>query len=238
MNNCRLRCLPLMLLCAGGCLWGDQDKRPNRNIQNRVIATPTDQLPRSSAEIASRVDSLGGQIVAANPDIGFRPAFICIGVPDVTTFHRGKDALYVSDGLVAKCKTDAELAAVLCSELGKMAAEAQLQGPVVRMGEREPPESQRIGSDIVGGNGDPTQTYLAEQANFEKRNPRSRATTVAPISQDPNVLARSYLTKAGFSTDDLTRATPLLRQAEANPEFEKRLTGTGGNGLGIPNQTK
>ena len=103
------------------------------------------------------------------------------------------------------------------------------------MGEREPPDLPHIGGNVVG-NGDPTQTYLAEQANFEKRNPRARAAAIAPISQDPNVLARDYLTKSGFSIDDLTRVTPLLRLAEANPEFEKRLTGSGGNaGLGIPN---
>ena len=37
--------------------------------------------------------------------------------------RRGTGEVFISEGLVKKCKTDAELAVVLCSELGQMMVE-------------------------------------------------------------------------------------------------------------------
>jgi hypothetical protein len=229
MRRCRHTYLALALLGLGGCLWDDPHpgtarSGPSRNVPSR------DKLPPAPIEESTRVDSLGRQILAANPDLTIRPMFLAVGTPKVTAFHRGTTELYVSSGLVNKCASDAELAAVLCSELGKIVAESQ---PPRRFADREPPFAPRVGSDAVGGNGDPDQTRRAEQAMWEQRNPR-RPDSRVPTTADPNILATAYLTKAGFTADDLTKVGPLLRQAESEPIFERQLAAPRGEGLGIP----
>jgi hypothetical protein len=243
MKRRMFACLPLMVLIAGGCLWDDPKPGSGRVASGPKYGIPPhEKLPKGSLEAATRVDSLSGIILAANPDVGVRPMFCTIGVPAVTAFHRGTTQLYVSDGLVGKCKIDkldgkdveGELAAVLCLELAKMVAEAQLQGPP-RNQDRDPPYAPLVG-DVRGGR-TPDQTNVAEQAYFEKQNPRRRESTPPP-SLDPDVLAKTYLTKAGYSADYLVKVAPLLRMAEANPVYERQLTGPRSDGLGMPNGTK
>src|SRR5438105_1247575 len=78
-----------------------------------------------SLATAERVESLGRQIIVQNTFTGLDPLFHTVGVKDAVLFHRGPDELFISEGLAGRCKTDAELAAVLCSELGKMKADRQ-----------------------------------------------------------------------------------------------------------------
>jgi hypothetical protein len=229
MRRCRHSYLAVALLGLSGCLWDDPHPGSARFGANGNVPS-RDKLPPAPVQESSRVDSLGRQILAANPDLTIRPMFLAVGTPKVSAFHRGTTELYVSSGLVNKCASDAELAAVLCSELGKMVAENQ---PQRRLADREPPFAPRIGNDAVGGSGDPDQTRRAEQAMWEQRNPR-RPDSRVPTTAEPTILATAYLTKAGFSADDLTKVGPLLRQAESEPIFEQQLTAPRTNGLGIP----
>ena len=227
--------LSIVTFGISGCLSNDVDQWGRA----RKTAIPSrENLPKGSLEAASRVDSIGGQILAANPDITVRPLFLTIGAPAVTAFHRGTTEVYVSDGLVQRCKTDGELAAVLCNELAKMMVEAQAQGKVKPPPERDPPFTPRIHNDVAGSQSDPDQTHLAEQALFEKQNPRRRPVNLPP-EQDPNVLARGFLTKSGFTADDLSKASVLIRQAEANPAYNQIITTPrSSESLGIPNSRK
>jgi len=197
---------------------------PINNGKNVPVAQP-DQLPRASLEAATRVDSLGSQILASNKDITIRPVFRTIGVTELTIFHQGSQQLFISEGLVNKCKTDGELTAVLCAELGKMVSESQAIG--VRQDDAEPPFAPQVGSDVVGagGNGDPSMTRQAERALWQQSQPRkqSGAFISAP---NPAELSRNFLNKAGYNPDELIRVGPLLRQAEANPNYEKQLSGS------------
>jgi len=231
--------LPLTVLLACGCT-GDNSKpgmaafASNRNVTNK----PPENLPAASLAASTRVDSLGRQILAANPDIGVRPLFITIGVADLTVFHSGDTHLFISEGVVNKCKVDGagdpELAAVICSELGRMVAEAQQQKASREPMNRELPYQPRVGSGTVGST-DPTFTQQAELGLWEKDNPRTRTVSSAPGTRDPKELARCYLTKAGFGADQLDKIAPVLRIAEANPIYEKQLAPQpSSGGIGAP----
>lgn len=226
MTRRRLCCITLLAFGISGCLTDGKDPF------GRASRTPIparEKLPKGSLEAASRVDSIGRQIRAANPDISVDPLFLTIGVPSVTAFHRGTTEVYVSDGVVERCKTDGELAAVLCNELARMMVEAQAQGKV-----KPPPERERPYTPGLHRDGDPDQTHLAEQAIFEKQNPRRRPVNAQP-EMDPNVLAKGFLTKAGFAEDDLAKVSTLIRQAEANPAFNQ-ISVPRSNLMGIPRQ--
>lgn len=224
MTPRRLACSLLLVCGISGCLTENTDRFGRFG---KTPIPPNDKLPKGSLEAASRVDALGRQIIASNPDLSVNPLFMTIGVPQVTAFHRGVTDIYVSDGVVQRCKTDGELAAVLCNELAKMMLEAEAQGRTKPAPERDRPYTPNLHRD-----GDPDQTQLAEQAIFEKSNPRRRPVN-APPEKDPAELARGYLTKAGFAADDLANAATLIRQAESNPNFNQIL-GPRTDSLGIP----
>ena len=86
-------------------------------------------MPRTTnTAVAERVELLGRRLVAQNTFLGIDPLFTTVGGREVgerelVLFHNGTEQLYISEGLVTKCQSDAELAAVLCSELGQMVAE-------------------------------------------------------------------------------------------------------------------
>jgi hypothetical protein len=184
--------------------------------------TRSDYAP-APVETAARVDSLGRKILAANKQAGVKPLFRTIGVPQAEAFHYGTAEIDITEGLVKQCQTDGQLAAILCTELGKMVAEREaLAGPEARQPEREPPPDVRIGTDNAGSFGPADQTHLAELAKFEKR--RRRSDTPPLALPDPQALARTYLTQSGYPEKELEDAAPLLRSAAANSSLEKQLT--------------
>src|SRR5262245_19261694 len=68
--------------------------------------------PCGDHELALRVDYVGRKVQAANKDTGFAPKFATIGVATPEMFHQGNHVVYVTEGLVKGCKTEAELAAL------------------------------------------------------------------------------------------------------------------------------
>jgi hypothetical protein len=170
-------------------------------------------------ELAQHVDQIGSLLSAANPQVG-RPFFVTIGSPSVEIFHQDS-MVYVTAGLAEKCKTAAELAAVLSVELGKIVSEREAQvNPATRSPDVPPPISMPIGNSQYAGNTD--LTYLAEIGKYEKAHPRRRGPLPRP---DPQILAGKYLEVAGFPKDTLDVVQPLLHQAEQNCAFERQLTG-------------
>lgn len=168
---------------------------------------------------AARVDSLGRRLLAANPQMGLKPQFVTIGSPQAEIFHRGTSELDITEGLVNQCTTESQLAAVLCHEFGKMVAEREaLTPPRARQAMTEPPPDVRIG-DSSNSYGDVTMTALAEQAKFHP--PAYRAPS-GPLP-DPEVLARDFLTRAGYPPADLNAVAPLLKAARGNTVLEKQL---------------
>jgi hypothetical protein len=222
----RLSALALLLL--GGCLGLERDPTlvkpgPFGTVARRSPVR-ADVAAAAEAE-GKRVLGVGQKIIDANPQIGLRPMFVTVGAPQPEIFHQGGDGpgkpcqVFVSDGLTRLCKTDGELAAVLCVELGKVVAEREaLAQPGVRKPAPALPLSERIGPDDHGPFGAGDGTHLAELARWEQQN--GRAGKAAPVPA-PQVLAQGYLRRAGFAPAELDHVAAVLRQAEDHSDLEK-----------------
>jgi hypothetical protein len=192
-------------------------------------AVPLTQAAHAPAaeEAAKRVLVVGQKIIDANPQIGLRPRFLVAGAPQYEVFHRSGPfktyEVWVTDGLVRACKTDGQLAAVLCHEVGRIVSEREaLLSSEVRLAEDRTPPDVRVGNDSGGAFGASDGTRYAELAKLDRARRRPSA---APPPPDPLVLARGYLTRAGYSADDLAEAAPLLRKAEDSAVMERQLGG-------------
>lgn len=221
--------LVLPVFAVAGCLFEESStplvpSDPFHPTPTAAVGWVRTPFAPASTEAAARVEAAGRKILTANQQIGVRPLFRTIGSPQPEIFHVQTDEVNVTEGLVNGCKSEGELAAALCQELGKMVSEREtLAGPKARNPEREPPPELRVGNDYVGGMGSPDQTRLAELSRFEKDHRRAGTPLPPP---DPRILARSYLAKAGYPETSLEAVAPLLQAAAANLTFEKQMTAT------------
>jgi hypothetical protein len=170
-------------------------------LGTKVKTPDPTKVSARSLGTAERVESLGRQIIVQNTFTGLDPLFHTVGVKEPMLFHRGPGELFISEGLVGRCKTDAELAAVLCSELGQMKADRQ--------------SAQRVGADKdpfpeVGD----TKTAAPPQ----KKPPQP-----TNDSADARQFARDLMTGAGFDPAELDRVQPLLREVEKNDALRKQM---------------
>lgn len=213
----------LPLLLTAGCL----EEQRGRQLATAGPPPPPPRRPDrpvgrpATEETARRVLAVGQAVIAANPQVGMRPVFATVGAPHAEIFHTGgaleNSQVFVSEGLVKRCKTDAELAALLCLELGKIVAEREaMAGASPRPADKRLPPVEAIGTDSGGTFGPPDGTRQMELAKYDKAR---RAAPARPL--DPEVLARGYLTKAGFEAAVLQDVAPLVREAEQNLVVEK-----------------
>jgi hypothetical protein len=217
-----------LLMAVGGCVQeqtglsvvssGFFDEKPE------LAATPAGSLIHAAAseEAGKRVLQVGGQIIASNPKLGFKPAFTTIGAPWEEIFHRGDMAVFITEGLVRECVTDGQLAAVLSHELGKIAAERQDLAATAPQ-DRGPPPDAPVGNDGGGVFGAPDGTRTMELAADEQKRRKAAAAALAPV--DPEALARTILQKAGGTPADAEAAAPLLHRADEHTTFEKQMSG-------------
>jgi len=213
------------LLFLGGCTGSEHALVSSNGFDGNPVQTAhSASYAPAPEEQAKSVDAVGRKILAANKKYGLEPIFVTAGAPQPEIFHQGTTQIVITSGLVAQCQTQGQLAAVLCSELGKMLAEREAQtGPAMRRPDPLPPMDLRIGS-AGGGLGPADQTQLAEMAKFEP----ARHGEDAPLPRLPDAeqLARSYLRNAGYSEAELAQVTPLLNGAAANSKIESQLTHT------------
>jgi hypothetical protein len=204
---------------VSGCL-GFED-RPNDNFFLRP--NPPANLPPmnpASTEAAARVDCVGRRILAANPQLGVHPLFRTIGAPQSEVFHRGTTDILITEGLVRQCTSDGQLAAILCTELGKAVAEREINTPAsTRQPDRRPPVDPHLNTDSALGYS-PDQTRLRELADYDTLR-QQRQQPVSP--PDAATLTRVCLLRAGFHDTDLQAAGPLLVAANGNGGLEKQL---------------
>jgi len=208
---------PVGLVCLAlglaGCARDGKDGFAFRNPFNTDRAPDTAKLPAASARAATRVNAVGSEVVATNKDaLGVKPVFFTMGVPEVEISHHKSGMVIVSEGLVERCPTDTELAAVLCHELGKLAAEQ----PPDRGADREP-SGRPFTPDVVGGHYDPDMTRLAEEAKFDRRGSRAPRTG-REGRPDSRALAESFFVNAGHRAEDFARTDSLIREAEDNAD--------------------
>jgi hypothetical protein len=222
----RLLWLPL-ILTACGCLSEGPGAGPGSGGPFAALFQKTDvpRAPAATEETAKRVALLGRNILDANPQIHVRPVFQCVGKPEPTIFHPAANQVVITEGLVRECKTEGQLAAVLCQELARIESERQAEAlaSAQRMAQ-EPPPAFTIGNEVGGRFGESDGTRRAELAKFEQKNPRPASIPLQPLAP-PDALARAYLQKAGYRAADYDEVTTLLRKAEINSRLEKQMTG-------------
>jgi hypothetical protein len=189
-------CLPLQTNLTES----DLAQVPTSPIPPPVVQTalraPLNTTP-ASQETAWRVDAVGRKLVEANPQIGLKPRFVATSSPDAEIVHRDLATVYVSEGLVRKCQSEAELATLLAGELGRMVRERESITPrETRAPERRPPIALPIGSPGDAWGADPA--YFMELAKYEKENPRAAKKKPLP-APDPEHVARLILDRAGIT---------------------------------------
>lgn len=222
-----VRAIAPFLCLAAGCVPTD---RASQLVNDNPFAGPLAAPPATQSaayapaatDAAARVDGLGRAILAANPQLGVQPLFRTIGSSETEIFHRGTAEINITEGLVRRCKADGELAAVLCMELGRMISEREaLAAPRRRTHEREAPIDVGISGDMGAD-----RTRLAELATFNEPD-RRRSVNGPALPPDPQVLARTYLTKAGYQPGELDGVQLLLQSAGAKGKLEKQLASPG-----------
>ena len=158
--------------------------------------------------------SLPSSIAHGRAELPEKPIILTVGVKEPMIFHQRSGMLVLSDGLVERCVTDEELAAVISYELGKMAAEqAEKSGP---RSEGDVPPAPRLASDVVGGAYSADMTRLAEEAKYDRRSRTGR--NARDPRPDPRTLAQNLYTRAGHNADDFARVESLYKEAEENGE--------------------
>jgi hypothetical protein len=191
--------------------------------KNAVKTPSLTNYPKPDIVVAERVFLVGRQIIAQNTFAGVEPQFHTIGVPESALYHRGSEELFISQGLANKCKTDAELAAVLCSELGSMVAERQAARRAGR--DTDPIPDVAPKGNMMAGGIDGDQTRLAELAYHEKRYPRAN-TNATSTPADAGKVARDLMRGAGYDPAEVDRVAPLLKESTRGEALRKQMAGS------------
>ena len=220
----RLAVLGLAALCPvfAGCVSPDGEWSAQR-VRDWLDGKPS--APRySPAHIAqaARVEELTRKIVAQNTFTGIEPSVFAIGADDAVLFHRGTDELVISDGLIKQCKTEAELAAVLCAEFGHMVAEKRNARRAGADRDTIPDAGLPGGMSTAGGVAD-DPGRVAELAFRDRKRPRPAAPVEAA---DGKKIARELMTGAGYDPAELDRVEPLLKQSARGEALRKQMSGS------------
>lgn len=207
------RVLPLLLLSAG-CL----DPEVSRNGLINVAVDVT-KVPTAPTEMASRVDQVGRQLVGTNPFLGFEPTFHTLGQSTPEICHPDSGGVFVTAGLVDRCKTDAELAAVLATELAIIRAERRLT--------ERPRKLEPLAALPDGGTGtDPTQ--LGTQALLDQKLDRRTVPPNSTKPEDRRAVASDILKNAGYDPKVLDDVEPILVEAATHHTAATTFGGRGG----------
>lgn len=204
------------LASAGtGCFMFNSGSTPP-TVAGKVVETPT--VSQASAETAERVDEVGTDLLTATPlgipDINF----YCIGGKEPELFHTDPKTLYISEGLVARCRTDDELAAVLALEMGQMTAEFR-KG--VRKQVKEPMPKVASAPKYDGTTDiDPSRDAYLVHYDRLKQSPADKQNWP---TVDPQEIATELLRNAGREPKLLAEVAPLVRDA-ANGPTARRMT--------------
>jgi len=218
--------LIVAVLGVAGCVDGEfRDPFANRSPagKNERGLDPS-SAPAASTKTATRVDAVAKAVIAdAGADLPDKPVFSTLGVTEPMIFHRGTGQVVLSEGLVERCATDADLAAIICHELGKVAA-ARADKESARPSGIDLSPAPRLSSDVVGSGHSADMTRVAEEAMLSRRAPRDRETG-RPARPDARTLARNLFNKTGHDAEHFTRVEPLYREAEENAENREVMRG-------------
>lgn len=206
-------------------LVGCQDSRflaNTRTTSSKPVEVP--DVSEATHATHARVDQVGRTILRTNLFIGIEPSFHTIGHKDPLLFHRDENGLFISDTLVNRCQTDGELAAVLCTELGKMVAEKR---NVQRMGLPEPPLNVPISNSMEAGGIPADQIFVAEAALREQKSKKDRTPASRNLTTDPKKIARELLKTAGYDESEMKSVEANLRHMTQDSGVQQQLGGAG-----------
>jgi predicted Zn-dependent protease len=166
---------------------------------------------------AKRTLQVAQRIYDANTQMPVQPTILTIGRPEQALFHEGYGGLngsrvFITEGLINACKTEDQLAAVLCVQFGKVMAER-----AERSGARDEDKGrltidERVGRESDRGFGSADGTRMMEIAKRQKM-ARERK-----LKADPTQCAETYLRRANFAPQALLEVSALLLQVEKNEE--------------------
>jgi hypothetical protein len=197
-----------------GCL---DEEVAKSGFRSKPVDVPA--ASEASVAVAARVDQVGRQLVSQNPFLGVEPTFHTIGRREPELHHPDLSGVFITEGLAGRCQTDAELAAVLATELAKMAAEKRTAD---RMRLPDPLQTLPDAGGTAPGS-DPTQ--LAVQAVFDQKLTRGDKKEKKPTTDDPRALAEEILRSAGYEAKSLDTVAPLLEEARRHSAVAEHLGG-------------
>jgi hypothetical protein len=218
----------LVLLCAvafasGGCLWDTETRQGVPIDPMRVTANK--KLEQANVAACTWVFTIGQRILQANPELPMVVVFRAAGYPKPEIFHQGTTSIVVTQPLVEMCKSDAELAALLCVELGRMVAEREALAPLeARQGPEPKPPIEPISFPGTAGVANGDELRLRELARYEADQKRHAAGAHLP---DPMELARRFLRRTGYPEDSLEKIKPILRAAANGGDLERQMSTSG-----------
>jgi hypothetical protein len=158
-------------------------------------------------------------LLELNPFLGVEPSFQTYGRKEPEIFHPDPHGVFITEGLVERCKTDAELAAVLATELGKMSAERRAAD---RMHIPDPLQTPGdSGGTLMAGGVSSDQNQLGMQALIDQKTRRNLGRP-GP-NENPHALAQQILTSAGKDPKALDEIAPILREAGRNHYMAEHL---------------
>jgi hypothetical protein len=198
-----MACASAAIGSSTGCLTDPWDAKPK-----------APKVSEASLESARRVDDLAKRILDQNTFTGIEPVIRVVGVPEAVLFHRGQTELFISEGLVKKCKTEAELAAVLCTELGKMMAQKQAAVIVGRTPDPIP--------EVALPGGSANDVRIAELALQKRRENEKTATELLGEVK----LAKDLLKGCGFDPAEFDRVQGMVKQSDRGDAMKKQMGGT------------
>lgn len=168
----------------------------------------TAAIPPQVLEAQQRVKRVNDQLLAANPRLGLKPAFFITDQAEPALQRREYERVFLSWGLVQRCTTDGQLAALLSLQLGELYAQRRAElAADQRLNYREPPPTVPMIREY-GSFGNPDQIHLAEIATLgldqRSRPPEPPA--------NPWLIANEVLLRAGFSEHDLAALPEQMRR--------------------------
>lgn len=203
--------LSVGVLSAGGCV--SLDGLTGGNALNGVpIQTPDpSKISLKSLQAAERVQTLGQRIIEQNTFTGLAPLFHHVAKPEPMIFHRGPDELFISDGVINRCETEEQLAAVLCTELGRMMAEKRT--------------AKVYGVELMSVHEVAAENALGEGKIASAPEPETPPEPKPAAKPDPDRLARDLMRGAGFDPAALEQTKTLLKGAQRGDAFGKQVAG-------------
>lgn len=189
-----------------GCV-GDP-LRPAPVVSGTVVDTP--RLTPASSAVAERVSFVGSDLLAATPLGVPEIDFFTVASAESELFHRDTSAVFVSEGLADRCRTDDELAAVLALEVGRLTAEFRR---AARRQVHDPIPAVASGPK-VGGGPDPAEVIYLAQFDRMKQAPADKLNWP---TVDPREIAAELLRNAGRDPKLLSDVAPLVKAAGDNP---------------------